>query len=160
MNQKAVSGRAVRTRSAGRSKTRAKRPETLDEKTVRAIRRTYRPGCRLRDMEERFETSGMTIISIVNRCTYTEYPTGDNEYEPAPHIRGTRRREQPAMVLMQERKPLPILRNDIRHLMPQAIRIIREAIDDGEPLGRIARCFGVTPESIAHMSPHRRKTTR
>lgn len=135
---------ARRTQTSGRQK------KPLNEETVRAIRRAYRPGVRLAQMEEKFGINGMTVISIVNRCTYDEDETGENEYEPPPHIRGTRRREAPSPARLRDRT-LPIHRTDTKHLMPEAIRAIREAIDDGEPLGRIARSFGLAPEAIEHM---------
>ncbi len=125
----------------------------LGENTIRAIRRAYRPGVRLRQLEDRFEVGGMTIISIANRCTYSEHETGPGEYEPPPHIRGTRRREQPAAPMHHESQPLPVRRTSIAHLTPQALQVIREAIDDGEPITRIARSFGLAPEAIAHMKP-------
>lgn len=128
-----------------------KRPKQLDENTVRAVRRAYRPGARLRHLEEVFGLTGGTITAIANRSTYSEYPTADNEYEPPPDIRGTRRREPGPVATTQEREPLPIHRTDTKHLTPEAIRAIREAIDDGEPIRRIARCFGVTPGAIEHM---------
>ena len=54
-----------------------KQPKHLDESTVRAIRRAYRPGVRLRPLEERFGLGSGSIIAVANRCTYTQYPTGD-----------------------------------------------------------------------------------
>ena len=125
----------------------------LGENTVRAIRRAYRPGVRLRQLEERFEVGGMTIISIANRCTYSEHERGPGEYEPPPHIRGTRRREPPAVPIHRESEPLPVRRTSTAHLAPEALQVIREAIDDGEPIPRIARSFGLEPEAIAHMKP-------
>ena len=98
-----------------RSKT-AKKP--LSEQTVRAIRRAYRPGVRLGKLQEQFGLTGGTIISVANRSTYSEYDTGKNEYEPPPHIRGTRRREPVATPAYQEKQPLPIHRTDTRHLIP------------------------------------------
>ena len=135
-----------------RSKT-TKKP--LSEQTVRAIRRAYRPGIRLATLQERFGLTGGTIISVANRSTYSEYDTRKNEYEPLPHIRGTRRREPAATPAYQEKQPLPIHRTDTRHLIPEAVRAIREAINDGEPIPRIARSFGLTPEAIAHMKQPR-----
>ena len=96
----------------------------------------------------------MTIISIVNRCTYNEHETGENEYEPPARIRGTRRREAASAPCL-ERQTLPIRRTDTKHLMPEAVRTIREAIDDGEPINRVARSFGLAPEAIAHMKQPR-----
>ena len=136
--------RRAKTRTANRQK------KPLGEETIRAIRRAYRPGVRLSQMEEKFGINGMTIISIVNRCTYNEHETGENEYEPPPHIRGTRRREAGSPPML-ERQTLPIRRTDTKHLLPEALRAIREAIDDGEPLSRIARSFGLAPEAIEHM---------
>lgn len=141
-----------RARRTPKAKATRKHPKHLDENTVRAIRRTYRPGVRLRRLEERFGLTGGTILSIANRCTYDEYPTGDNEYEPPPHIRGTRRREPAPTAATQERQPLPIEHTDTKHLIPEAIQVIREAIDDGEPIRRIAGCFGLAPEAIEHMN--------
>ena len=132
--------------------TRNKKP--LGEETVRAIRRAYRPGVRLAQLEDKFGVNGMTIISIVNRCTYNEYETAENEYEPPPHICGTRRREA-AVTTCRERQTLPIHRTDTKHLIPEAVRAIREAIDDGEPIPRIARSFGLAPEAIEHMKQPR-----
>ena len=137
-------------RRRARTQTSSRQKKPLDEDTVRAIRRAYRPGARLSQMEEKFGINGMTVISIVNRCTYNEYETGENEYEPPPHIRGTRRRETGSPP-RQGAQTLPIRRTDTKHLMPEAIRAIREAIDEGEPLGRIARSFGLAPEAIEHM---------
>lgn len=130
-----------------------KHPKHLDENTVRAIRRTYRPGVRLRQLEEQFGLSGGAIVSVGNRCTYNEYPTGENEYEPPPHIRGTRRREPGPVATTQQQAPSPVYRTDTRHLMPEAVQAIREAIDADEPVRRIARSFGLAPEAIAHMKP-------
>lgn len=131
-----------------------KQPKHLDESTVRAIRRAYRPGVRLRPLEERFGLGSGSIISVANRCTYTQYPTDDGEYEPPAGIRGTRRREE-AVAERPKQEPPPIERTDMKHLSPEAIQAIREAIDNGEPIRRIARCFGLAPEAIAHMKPHR-----
>ena len=128
----------------------AREKKTLGEDQIRAIRRAYRPGVRLSQMEEIFGVKGMTIIAIVNRCTYKEHETGANEYEPPPHIRGTKRREAPSPAQRGPRT-LPIHRTNTKHLMPEAIQAIREAIDDGEPLPRIARSFGLAPEAIEHM---------
>ena len=135
------------------AKRRSKQNKALDEETVRAIRRAYRPGVRLRELEKRFELTGGTIISVANRCTYTEHETGPDEYEPPRHIRGTRRREPAVAPIHQESKPLPIRRTNTAHLAPEALRVIREAIDDGEPIPHIARSFGLAPEAIAHMKP-------
>lgn len=140
--------RAARAEAA----TRHKRP--LGEERVRAIRRAYRPGVRLARLEEKFGVNGMTIISIVNRCTYSEHETSENEYEPPSHIRGTRRREA-AVTTHRERQALPIHRTDTKHLMPEAVRAIREAIDDGEPIPRVARSFGLAPEALEHMKEPR-----
>ena len=137
--------------SAAKSKSTQNKP--LNEETVRAVRRAYGPGVRLRQLEERFELSGMTIISIANRCTYTEHESGPEEYEPPPHIRGTRRREPVATQMHRVSEPLPLRRTDIAHLAPEALQVIREAIADGEPIPRIARSFGLAPEAIAHMKP-------
>ena len=134
-----------------KKKRAAKGNKNIPESTVRAIRRSYRPGVRLSRLTERFDLTGAVIVSIANRCSYTDYPTGENEYEPPADIRGTRRRETPRTPTLQERKPMPILRTDTKHLMPQAIMAIREAVDDGEPIRRVARCFGLAPEAIAHM---------
>ena len=46
---------------------------------------------------------------------------------------------------------MPIQRTDTRHLMPEAIRAIREAIDAGEPIRRVAHSFGLAPQAIEHM---------
>ena len=108
------------------------------------------PESRLAQLEDKFGVNGMTIISIVNRCTYSEYETAENEYEPPPHIRSTRRREA-AVTTCRERQTLPIHRTDTKHLIPEAVRAIREAINDGEPIPRIVRSFGLTPEAIEHM---------
>lgn len=135
--------------------TRKRRNQRLSEQTVRAIRRAYRPGVRLRKLEEQFQTTGGAIITIANRSTYNEYETKENEYEPPPHIRGTRRREQPATPTRLEQAATPIRRTDIKHLLPEAVRAIREAIDDGEPIARVARSFGLEPEAIAHMERRR-----
>ena len=132
------------------AKTRSKGKKPLSEQTVRSIRRAYRPGVRLAQLEDKFAVNGMTIISIVNRCTYSEYETAENEYEPPPHIRGTRRREAGSAPYLS-RQTLPIHRTDTKHLLPEAVRAIREAIDDGEPIPRIARSFGLAPEAIEHM---------
>ena len=137
-------------RRTAKTRTTARQKKPLGEDEVRAIRRAYRPGVRLSRMEDKFGVHGMTVISIVNRCTYNEHETGENEYEPPPHIRGTRRRETPTPAQLAPRT-LPIRRTDTRHLMPEAIQAIREAIDDGEPLRRIAGSFGLTPEAIEHM---------
>ncbi len=72
----------------------SKDKKPLNEQTVRAIRRAYRPEVRLGKLEKQFGLTGGAIVSIANRSTYSEYETGKNEYEPPPHIRGTRRREQ------------------------------------------------------------------
>lgn len=143
-----TSRQAPRTAKAAAAK---KHPRYLDENTVRAIRRTYRPGVPLRQLEEQFGLTGGGIVSVANRCTYDEYPTGKNEYEPPPHIRGTKRREHAPPASQQERQALPVYRPDTKHLMPEAIQAIHEAIDDGEPIRRIARCFGLMPEAIEHM---------
>lgn len=115
-----------------------------------AIRCAYRPGVRLSQLEEQFGLSSGSIISVANRCTYTQYPTGDGEYEPPASIRGTRRREQ-AVGKYPKQEPSSIERTNTRHLLPEALTVIREAVDDGEPIRRIARCFGLAPEAIAHM---------
>jgi len=138
-------------RRTAKTRTPATQKKPLGEDQVRAIRRAYRPGVRLSQMEDKFGVNGMTIISIVNRCTYNEHETGDNEYEPPPHIRGTKRREAASTPTLRERQTLPIRRTDTKHLIPEAVRAIREAIDDGEPIHRIARSFGLTPEAIEHM---------
>lgn len=65
-----------------KAKTGRRQNKPLGEETVRAVRRAYRPEVRLRKLEEQFEMTGVTIISIANRCTYAEYETGPNEYEP------------------------------------------------------------------------------
>ena len=133
------------------AKTGSKGKKPLSEQTVRAIRRAYRPGVRLTELQEHFGLTGATITAVANRSRYTEYETGHNEYEPPPHIRGTRRREPPATPTWQERQPMPVQRTDTRHLMPEAIRAIGEAIDAGEPIRRVAHSFGLAPEAIEHM---------
>ena len=135
------------------SSAKSTQNKSLGEDTVRAVRRAYRPGVRLRQLEERFEVSAMTIISIANRCTYTDHESRPGEYEPPPHIRGTRRREPSTTQMHRESEPLPIRRTDTAHLAPEALVVIREAIADGEPIPRIARSFGLAPEAIAHMKP-------
>ena len=132
-----------------------KQPKHLDESTVRAIRHAYRPGVRLRRLEEQFGLGSGSIISVANRCTYTQYPTGDGEYEPPAGIRGTRRREQAPVATSPKDRSAPIEQTTTKHLMPEALAVIREAVEDGEPIRRIARCFGLAPEAIAHMKPHR-----
>lgn len=133
------------------AKTGSKGQKPLSEQTVRAIRRAYRPGVRLTKLQEHFGLTRTTIISVANRSTYTEYETGHNEYEPPPHIRGTRRREPPATPAWQQGQPMPIQRSDTRHLMPEAMRAIRQAIDDGEPTRRVARSFELATEAIEHL---------
>ncbi|MCY4121937.1 MAG: hypothetical protein OXG72_13560 [Acidobacteria bacterium] len=141
-------------RRAAKTRTPARQKKPLHENEVRAIRRVYRPGVRLSQMEDKFGVNSMTIISIVNRCTYNELETGENEYEPPAHIRGTRRREA-ASAQQLAQQTLPIHRTDTKHLLPEALRAIREAINEGEPIVRIARSFGLAPEAIAHMKQPR-----
>ena len=145
---------ATRTEPQRRAKAAASKPQKkpFSEEEIRAIRRAYRPGVQLSRMTEKFGAKGMTILSIVNRCTYDEYETGADEYEPPAHIRGTKRREK-AQTAIRERQAWPILRTTTGHLTAEAIAVIREAIDDGEPIPRVARCFGLAPEAIAHMKP-------
>ena len=133
----------------------SKDKKPLNEQTVRAIRRAYRPEVRLGKLEKQFGLTGGAIVSIANRSTYSEYETGKNEYEPPPHIRGTRRREQAVAPAWQEKQPLPIHRTDTQHLIPEAVHAIREAIADGEPIPRIARSFGLAPKAIAHLKQPR-----
>ena len=57
------------------AKSRNKNHKPLNEQTVRAIRRAYRPGLRLSKLQEQFGQTGMTIIAVANRSTYTEYET-------------------------------------------------------------------------------------
>ena len=136
--------------------TQHKQNKPLSEEAVRAVRRAYRPGVRLRKLEERFEMTGGAIISIANRCTYDEHESRPDEYVPPAHIRGTRRREPLVAPVHRESQPFPIRRTNTAHLTPEALQVIHEAIADGEPIPRIARSFGLAPEAIAHMKPGRR----
>ena len=77
-----------------RGNRRHGRDQRLTEDDVRAIRAAYRPGDRISALSERYRTSRVSIIEVLNRRTWNHLAPRPGEYDPPGKIRDTRRVEK------------------------------------------------------------------